>query len=62
MCHAPESLWPGIQIAPKGVMLDTAASIALQRDAISLHSVLTDAMPPTNLTGMTLDELREVAG
>eukprot|EP01035_Chromulina_nebulosa_P019042 gene19041-biopygen14338 len=51
-----------IAIAPKGVMLDTAAAIALQRDAIRMHAVLTHAMPPNNLTGMTLEERREVAG
>jgi len=61
MCHAPEPVWPGIQIAPKQVMLDTPAAIALQRDAIAMHAVLTHAMPPNNLTGMTLEERREVA-
>jgi uncharacterized membrane protein len=61
MCHAAEPVWQGIQIAPKGVMLDNPASIALQKDAIRMHSVLTHAMPPNNLTGMTLDERRELA-
>jgi hypothetical protein len=61
MCHAAEPVWEGIQIAPKGVMLDNPASIALQKDAIRMHSVLTHAMPPNNLTGMTLDERRQVA-
>jgi uncharacterized membrane protein len=61
MCHAPEPVWPGIQIAPKNVMLDTPAAIALQAEAIRLHSVMTHAMPPNNLTGMTRDERRELA-
>jgi uncharacterized membrane protein len=61
MCHAAEPVWEGIQIAPKGVMLDNPASIALQKDAIRMHSVLTHAMPPNNLTGMTMDERRQVA-
>ncbi len=61
MCHAPEPAWPGIQIAPKNVMLDTPAAIALQASAIRMHSVLTHAMPPNNLTGMTIEERREVA-
>jgi uncharacterized membrane protein len=62
MCHAPEPVWPGIQIAPKNVMLDTPAAIALQADAIRMHSVLTHAMPPNNLTGMTREERLELAG
>jgi uncharacterized membrane protein len=62
MCHAPEPAWPGIQIAPKNVMLDTPAAIALQADAIRMFSVLTHAMPPNNLTGMTVEERRDVAG
>jgi uncharacterized membrane protein len=61
MCHAADPVWEGIQIAPKGVMLDTPASITLQKDAIRMHSVLTHAMPPNNLTAMTLDERRQVA-
>jgi uncharacterized membrane protein len=61
MCHAPEPFWPGIQIAPRGVMLDTPARVALQSDAIRLHSVMTHAMPPNNLTGMTLEERREIS-
>jgi uncharacterized membrane protein len=61
MCHAAEPVWEGIQIPPKGVLLDSPASIAVQRDAIRMHSVLTHAMPPNNLTGMTLDERRQLA-
>lgn len=60
MCHAPEPAWPGIQIAPKNVRLDTPAAIALQADAIRMQAVLTHAMPPNNLTGMTLEERREL--
>jgi uncharacterized membrane protein len=61
MCHAPEPVWPGIQIAPKGVWLDSPQNIALQASAIRLRSVMTHAMPPNNLTGMTLEERRDVA-
>ena len=61
MCHAPEPGWAGIQIAPKGVMLHTPERIALQRDAIRMQSVITHAMPPNNLSGMTLAERRVVA-
>jgi len=61
MCHAPEPGWTGIQIAPKGVMLHTPERIALQRDAIRMQAVLTHAMPPNNLSEMTLAERRAVA-
>ena len=61
MCHAREPLWPGIAIAPKGVRLDTPEDIARHADAIRIQSVLTHAMPPNNLTEMTLEERRAVA-
>jgi uncharacterized membrane protein len=46
---------------PKGVRLDTPAEIARQREHIYLHSVRTNAMPPNNITQMTLDERRLLA-
>jgi uncharacterized membrane protein len=61
MCHAPEPGWAGIQIAPKGVLLHSPERIALQKDAIRMQSVMTHAMPPNNLSGMTLAERRAVA-
>ena len=61
MCHAPEPVWEGIGIAPKGVMLDTPERIARQREAIRVQSVLTHAMPPNNLTDMPMDERRQLA-
>jgi uncharacterized membrane protein len=61
MCHAAEPAWEGIAIAPKGVRLDTAEAIHRQREAIRVHSVLSRAMPPNNITEMTLDERRVVA-
>jgi uncharacterized membrane protein len=61
MCHAAAPFWEGIQIAPKGVMLDTPDAIARWKEAIRLHSVLTHAMPPNNITGMTIEERRQVA-
>lgn len=53
MCHAPEPSWPGIQIAPKGVFLHEPQRIAAQARAIRTQAVMTHAMPPNNLTGMT---------
>lgn len=61
MCHAPEPVWPGIQIAPKGVFLHEPELIARQRRAIGVQAVLTHAMPPNNLSGMTADERRVLA-
>ena len=61
MCHAAEPVWDGIAIAPKGVRLDTPEEIARHAEAIRIQSVLTHAMPPNNITEMTLDERRAVA-
>jgi uncharacterized membrane protein len=61
MCHAAEPVWDGIATAPRGVRLDTPEEIAKHADAIRLQAVLTHAMPPNNLTEMTLDERRAVA-
>ncbi len=61
MCHAAEPVQLGIASPPKGVRLDTAHEIARNADGIRLQAVLTNAMPPNNLTGMTLDERRVLA-
>jgi uncharacterized membrane protein len=61
MCHAREPSWFGIAIAPKGVLLDTPQAIARQKDAIRMHSVITHAMPPNNITLITPEERRVLA-
>ena len=61
MCHAAEPAWDGISIAPKGVRLDTPQEIERHAEIIRVQSVLTHAMPPNNITEMTLDERRAVA-
>lgn len=61
MCHAPEPSWPGLQIAPKGVWLDGPEQIALHARAIRTQVVMTHAMPPNNLSGMTAEERRVLA-
>ncbi len=61
MCHAATPAWDGIAIAPKGVRLDSPEAVALQKEAIRIHSVLSRAMPPNNITEMTLEERRLVA-
>jgi uncharacterized membrane protein len=61
MCHASEPAWAGLATAPKGVRLDTPEEIDRHAAAIHVQSVLTHAMPPNNITDMTLDERRSVA-
>jgi uncharacterized membrane protein len=56
MCHAAEPVWAGIAAAPKGIMLDTPRSIAVNARLIDLHAVRSQAMPPGNVTEMTQDE------
>lgn len=59
MCHAALPVWPGLAIAPKGVMLDTPQEIERWRREVRLQAGLTRAMPPNNLTEMTEAE-REI--
>ena len=56
MCHAAEPGYDGLQIAPKGVMLDTPEHIAAQANAIRIQAVMTHAMPPGNYSGITPEE------
>ena len=55
-CHAEKPVFPGLAEAPKGLKLDTPERIEAQRLTIHQQSVLTRAMPPGNLTGMTDEE------
>jgi uncharacterized membrane protein len=55
-CHADKPAFQGLAEAPKGVRLDTPERIEAQRLTIHQQSVLTRAMPPGNLTGMTDEE------
>jgi uncharacterized membrane protein len=56
MCHAREPVWAGIVVAPKGVLLDTAARIKANAREIALNAVWTSAMPPSNVTELTPQE------
>ena len=55
-CHADRPSFQGLPEAPKGVKLDSAERIRAQALAIHQQSVLSKAMPPGNLTGMTDEE------
>jgi uncharacterized membrane protein len=56
MCHATEPLWDGIIAAPKNVYLETSVDILAQAKAIYLHSAVSHAMPPANITYMEAGE------
>jgi uncharacterized membrane protein len=56
MCHAGEPAWDGVVAPPKGVMLDTPERIRAHAEEIARQAVLTHAMPPGNVTGMTPEE------
>jgi uncharacterized membrane protein len=62
MCHAEEPVWLGIATAPKGVRLDDAERIAQHARLIELYAVRSHAMPPGNITEITLQERAVIAG
>ena len=61
MCHATTPQQPGIGMAPKGVLLDTADRVERNRDLIGLFAVRTHAMPPNNITDITPEERQTLA-
>lgn len=61
MCHAREPLWAGIERPPLGVVLETENDILREAPRIARQAVLSDAMPPGNVTGMTDAERRQLA-
>jgi uncharacterized membrane protein len=56
MCHAAEPVYEGIYHAPKGVVLETDATIAAHAREIYLQAGRSHAMPPGNVTDITPDE------
>jgi uncharacterized membrane protein len=61
MCHAAEPVWAGLASAPKGILLDSPALIARNAQLILEQSVMTNAMPPNNITEITKDERHVLA-
>jgi uncharacterized membrane protein len=55
-CHADKPSFQGIAEAPKGVKLDAPERIRALALQIHQQTVLSKAMPPGNLTGMTEEE------
>jgi len=62
MCHAAEPVWLGITTAPKGVRLDDAEHIRQHARLIELYAVRSHAMPPGNITEISLRERAVIAG
>jgi uncharacterized membrane protein len=60
MCHGDTPVWPGLAIAPNGVLLDTPERIQRWSAQVRLQSGLTRAMPPNNLTEMTNEERAQI--
>lgn len=57
-CHAERPSFPGFAEAPKGVKLDAPERIRAAALSIHQQTVLSRAMPPGNLTGLTDEERR----
>lgn len=55
-CHAEKPSFQGFAEAPKGVKLDTPEQVVAQALKIHQQAVLSRAMPPGNLTGLTEEE------
>ena len=52
MCHAREPIWEGVNWAPGDVYLETPNDITKNAKLIYLHSAISYAMPPANITYM----------
>ncbi len=61
MCHAAEPVWAGLASAPKGILLDSPEQIARNAPLIMEQAVMTNAMPPNNITEITKDERHVLA-
>ena len=61
MCHAAEPVWMGIVRPPHGVMLDTPERIKAHARQIAVAAVWSSAMPPSNITSMTMEEREMLA-
>jgi uncharacterized membrane protein len=61
MCHAAQPVWAGFAHAPKGVLLDTPERIRAHATVIGINTVHSSAMPPGNVTELSLAERRTLA-
>jgi uncharacterized membrane protein len=51
----------GVAVPPKGILLQTPDQIKRAMGEIRVQAVLTQAMPPNNVTQMTANERRVLA-
>jgi len=56
MCHAEQPVYPGLNWAPRGILLETEAQVARAARLVYLQSARSHAMPPSNLSWMEEDE------
>ena len=61
MCHASQPVWAGIPTAPKGIMLDEPQRILDHAKLIDINAVRSTAMPPGNITELSIEERRVLA-
>jgi uncharacterized membrane protein len=59
MCHMDAPVWPGVNAAPKGVLLDDPGNIQRHASLIEINAVRSHAMPPGNMTQIT-DQERQI--
>jgi uncharacterized membrane protein len=60
MCHAAEPVWEGMIVAPNGVILETEQQIAAHAYEIYLQTGASHAMPPGNLTNISIAERQQI--
>lgn len=60
-CHAARPTMDGFEEPPKGVVIDTIESAATHAGQIRQVAILTDVMPPANMTEMTGEERKLLA-
>jgi uncharacterized membrane protein len=56
MCHMKSPVWAGIAAPGGGISLDNTADIRRYAELINVAAVLSNAMPPGNITEMTTKE------
>lgn len=60
-CHASRPSFAGLSVPPAGMVLETIQQIENHAENIYQNSVLTNAMPPGNITGITDSERQVIA-
>ena len=61
MCHARDPSWEGMNRPPKGLVLANSEEIIKNIEGIYQQVVLSNAMPPGNLTWMEFNERETIS-